>query len=74
MWAAILAAIKSAGGIAGLLNNALLWFREMSRDDLAAKAERLRVMEAEAKANEKVTDPVRPDAVINLLRNPGDPF
>lgn len=76
MWAAILAALKTVGGISGLLNNALQWFREMSRDDMAAKAEQLRLMEAERKADEKSRDvkPVGPDDVIKRLRDSGAEF
>ncbi len=74
MWATILAAFKTAGGISGLLNNVILWFREMSRDDMAAKAERLRIIEAEMKADESVKNikPVDRDSLVERLRGSGE--
>ena len=74
MWAAILAAIKAAGGISGLLNSALLWFREMSRDDMAAKAERLRLIESEMEARDAAANvkPVDSADVVARLRGTGE--
>lgn len=58
----------------GFFKALLQWFRERSIHDAGVNAERLRVMEAERKANEKAENvkPVGPDDVIERLRGTGD--
>ena len=63
--------------LTALVQAFLQWFRDRSiRDtirDAGVKAERLRVMEAERKANEKVDSvkPVRDDDLVSRLRDGG---
>lgn len=67
---------KSFAGLDGLakfLNGMLALWREKSANDVGAQRERLKLREAEAKANaesDKI-DPVTPGTIVDVLRRNG---
>ena len=60
-------------GVTRLFNGLLDWWREKSVHDAGVNAERLRVMEAERKAQDVAENikPISPHEVIDKLRNGG---
>lgn len=58
----------------GIVKAIVQWFRDKSQHDAGVKAERLRVMEAERRADERVASvkPVRDDDVVSRLRDGGE--
>ena len=58
-------------GLTRLFNGLLDWWREKSIHDAGVNAERLRVMEAEARAATMPVDIVTPETVVDRLRGGG---
>lgn len=58
----------------GIFKAVFQWFRDRSIHDAGAKAERLRVIEAGNKADEKMrkVDPIKPVDITDKLRGAGE--
>ena len=63
-------------GLAKFFNGLLQLWREQSANDVGARLERLKMREAEAKANAKSdhVKPVRPADIVARLRDSGEEF